>query len=74
LNDKTVLICDKCGLPFARVQGGALVIESRHHGQVHVNVLSVDELVRVFGGSEREPKERIARPYPDVHVGTVTET
>ena len=47
------LRCNCCGLPFARVQNGALVIESHHHGQRHVNVISVAELRRLLA----EPKQ-----------------
>ena len=35
------LRCEQCGLPFARIQNGVLVVESRHHGQVHLNVISL---------------------------------
>ena len=39
------LRCAKCGLPYATMQNGAIVIESRHHGEKHINVVSVWELV-----------------------------
>ena len=41
------LLCEKCKLPFARVVAGALVIESRHHGKKHTNVVSISELVEI---------------------------
>ena len=37
--------CYKCNLPFARLQNGAIVIESRHHGEKHTNSISVWDLV-----------------------------
>ena len=49
-NDKTqptevvILRCACCGLPFARLEGDKLVIESRHKGEVHVNEISVEAL------------------------------
>ena len=33
-----------CGLPFVRLEGEKLVIESRHKGEVHVNEISVGAL------------------------------
>jgi hypothetical protein len=42
--EPVVLKCAACGLPFARVQNGALVIESRHHGDKHYNVIALDML------------------------------
>lgn len=40
-----VFRCYKCDLPFARLQNGSIVIESRHHGEKHVNSISVWDLV-----------------------------
>lgn len=40
----TVLRCATCNLPFARIQHGALVIQSRHHGEAHTNAISLAEL------------------------------
>lgn len=37
--------CRVCGLPFARLQNGSLLVESKHHGEKHVNVVSVWDLV-----------------------------
>lgn len=39
-----ILRCACCGLPFARLEGDMLVIESRHKGEVHVNEISVGAL------------------------------
>ena len=44
MTDK-IFHCHKCNLPFARLQNGAIVIESRHHGEKHINSVSVWDLV-----------------------------
>lgn len=38
------LPCDKCRLPYARVQNGCLVIESRHHGEIHTNAIPLAQV------------------------------
>jgi hypothetical protein len=38
------LVCDDCGLPVVYVQAGALVVEVRHHGQTHRNLIALAEL------------------------------
>lgn len=50
----TTLRCADCGLPFARIEDGELVVESRHHGEKHVNRVAVAELVRLADGGKRE--------------------
>ena len=42
---KELLRCAECGLPFARLQGGCLVIQSVHGGEKHFNWVSVWDLV-----------------------------
>jgi hypothetical protein len=42
-----VLRCDDCGLPWARVRNGVLMVESRHHGEKHTGVIPVAELVKM---------------------------
>lgn len=42
-----VLRCTVCGLPWARIENGVLIVESRHHGQRHVNVMSLRQLVEL---------------------------
>jgi hypothetical protein len=45
--DRT-LRCACCGTPIAEVRhDGAIVIESRHHGQRHTSVLPLDTLRRL---------------------------
>ena len=42
-----MLRCAICNLPWAKIRNGVLIVESRHHGAVHVNVIAVSELARV---------------------------
>ena len=57
-----VLRC-KCGLPWATVQNGQLVVQSKHFGQCHVNKISLAELIRVLcRGAE---PEQIPLPLDD---------
>lgn len=45
--DEVVLRCAVCNLPWAKIRNGVLIVESRHHGAVHVNVIAVNELERL---------------------------
>jgi hypothetical protein len=36
--------CSECGLPFANLESGELVIRAKHHGRGHTNHLSVELL------------------------------
>lgn len=38
------LLCADCGLPFARIADGCVVIEAHHRGQKHTCSISVLEL------------------------------
>lgn len=42
-----VFKCACCGLPFARIENGVLIIESRHHGEKHTNVIPLSDLIEV---------------------------
>jgi len=42
-----VLQCASCVLPWARIENDVLIVESRHHGAIHVNVIPIQELVRI---------------------------
>ena len=42
-----VLRCSCCGLPFAVLQNGALVVQSQHSGNKHTNAISLAELARL---------------------------
>ena len=39
------LRCRICDVPFATLQNGAIVIESRHHGQKHINTIAIADLL-----------------------------
>lgn len=41
------LRCASCGVAYAELQNGCLVVQSRHHGEIHVNVLPVSKLVKM---------------------------
>lgn len=45
--EPVILRCACCGLPFARLWNGYIEIESKHHGDVHVNRLSVAALAEL---------------------------
>jgi len=59
-----VLRCGQCGLPWAKICNGVLVVESRHHGDRHVNVIALTEIERLWKEAleEREP---VAASTPD---------
>lgn len=56
--DVLLLRCGQCGLPWAKVQNGVLVVESRHHGERHVNVIALAELFKLW----REAQEQAEQP------------
>ena len=39
-----ILRCGCCGMPFARLEGGRLIVVSAHHGQSHTSSVAVAEL------------------------------
>ena len=43
-----VFLCSCCDLPFAKLQFGRLVIQSRHHGYDHTNSLDLEELESIL--------------------------
>lgn len=45
--DARVLRCAHCDLPWGRIQGGVLIIKSRHMGDEHTNVIAIDELMHL---------------------------
>ena len=47
------LRCATCELPYARLQNGVLIIESRHHGQIHVNTIPIAVLLQ-----QNQPAEK----------------
>lgn len=42
------LRCAKCGLPWATIQNGVLMVESKHNGDKHTNVITLAELVKLL--------------------------
>jgi len=44
-----VLRC-RCGLPWARIENGCLVVVSRHHGERHVNQIALPDLLAAMCG------------------------
>jgi hypothetical protein len=62
MTDQAVLKCSCCDLPFAVVQRGVLVIQSRHHGERHVNVLTLEELRRMLDAAIQTHNERATMP------------
>lgn len=53
IDEKGRLTClaTGCKLPFLRLQGKCLIIESRHRGETHTNVVSLEDLIRLCEGS-----------------------
>ena len=43
-----VFLCSCCNLPFAKLQFGRLVIQSKHHGDDHTNGLELQDLERIL--------------------------
>ncbi len=43
-----VLRCTECGLPWAKIVNGVLVVESRHHGEKHTSVIAITELEKLM--------------------------
>lgn len=37
-----------CDLPFAVMGGGAVIIRSRHHGEIHINVITPEEFIHMW--------------------------
>lgn len=60
MSDGKVIKCGRCDLPVARVVGGTLVIECRHHGEKHVKVIEVGELVTIANKQVAEMRGRLA--------------
>ena len=46
MQDKVrVIRCDHDGLKMGEVQGGHLVLRTKHHGETHVKIVALAELV-----------------------------
>jgi hypothetical protein len=55
-----VLRCGQCGLPWAKICNGVLVVESRHHGDRHVNAMALEALMRLWAEAQVEEDRRKA--------------
>lgn len=40
--------CDCCNAPIAEIRGGCVIIVGRHHGERHVTVLTLAQLVALL--------------------------
>ena len=60
MRDGEIIKCDKCDLPAARIVGGLLVIECRHHGEKHRTVIQVGELVTIANKLLAEMRTELA--------------
>jgi hypothetical protein len=56
VNETVVLRCGVCGLPWAKVQNGVLIVESHHHSDKHVNVMPLDELQRLADDAQHQER------------------
>jgi len=54
LDDFGFLRCQQCGLPWARLQGSVLIVQSKHYGETHVNTVTVEELAELLYNRKRE--------------------
>lgn len=41
------LRCAECGLPWARIQNGALLVMSHHSGHKHTNAIALADLLQL---------------------------
>lgn len=41
-----VVRCDECGTILFEVRGDTLIVKARHHGEVHVTVVSLADLLQ----------------------------
>jgi hypothetical protein len=71
--------CSCCRLPLARIQNGVLIIESRHHGERHTNVIALAELVqlismgngrRQYNSQQVESEATTARELPGIRLSS----
>jgi len=50
--DAVVLYCTACGMEWARVANGALIVQSRHRGETHSNAIGAVEFLKLTLGEE----------------------
>ena len=44
--------CDHDGLKMAEIKGGHLILRAKHHGEIHVKIVSLEELRKIAGGND----------------------
>lgn len=49
-----VLRCEHCGLPWARVQNGCIIVVSTHRGEKHVNAISIAKLLEMVESGDTQ--------------------
>lgn len=59
LDEFGYLRCPTCGLPYARLSGNVLIIESRHHGEKHTNTITVDKLAELVERPVRQTNDAL---------------
>ena len=42
--------CSDCNTPIFQVEGGSLIIKSKHHGERHLTAISLGELINICWG------------------------
>ena len=62
LGGAQAIICSCCNMPFAKMQFGRLVIQSKHYSGFHTNAITLEELKTLVavleGGKIKEVPER----------------
>lgn len=54
---RVALVCTDrgCARPFAHLEGGYLIIESRHGGDKHTNRIAVSDILKLIEQEREEP-------------------
>lgn len=61
---RETLRCATCELPFGHVQQQSLVIRSSHHGEQHLNVIPLADLIALAQAQAVARKTEPPRPDP----------
>ena len=51
----TKLRCQECGTPVAEIRDGHLLIRGKHHGQTHLTIIPVEELLLLLERARQQP-------------------
>ena len=61
-SDKTEAIrCEHDGLKMAEVKAGCLILRQRHHGETHIQIVPLRELLDDAGGVEPSPTSNASK-------------